>query len=454
MAAHPVDQVGSARNARLERDHDNLRAALQWSIDRRDRVVALRLTGALWRFWSERGYLSEGRQWLRAALDLPALPDDDQDAELRLRALVGATHLAIDQGVFDEADRWCGEAIALARALGAPEHLIESLNARGLIERERARYPEAACAHDEALTLARRLGDRRGMAVALTGLAFVATYSGDLARGLDLADQGLALYRALGDRRGQGMTLLSSAVSVFHAGDYVRAEQLSAEALVLFRALGDTGKMSEALWTLAHGVQWQGRTDEAAALFAETLALRQGRGDEHGSVEPLSAQAVIALAQGNLTRARALLEETLVILQRYDDRWSRAMSLALLGHVELAAGHQARATPLFLESGAIFLEIGNPLFLSWSLEGLAASAAEHGKWKQVATLSGARDQIFAQHGLILPPVTELVYTQTIRSSREALGDAAFQAAHHAGASMPIGQILADVEEIVSVIGMQ
>ncbi|MDP9371880.1 MAG: protein kinase, partial [Chloroflexota bacterium] len=48
---------------RLEIEHDNLRAALAWTLDRRAADVALRLGAAPWRFWSARGYLAEGRGW-------------------------------------------------------------------------------------------------------------------------------------------------------------------------------------------------------------------------------------------------------------------------------------------------------------------------------------------------------------------------------------------------------
>ena len=54
--------------ATLEADHDNLRAALRFSLDSGDEATALQLCASLWRFWFERGYLSEGRLWLEESL--------------------------------------------------------------------------------------------------------------------------------------------------------------------------------------------------------------------------------------------------------------------------------------------------------------------------------------------------------------------------------------------------
>jgi len=102
---------------RLEREHDNLRTALAWACGADDAAIGLRLAGALWRFWSTRGHLSEGRRWLRATLDLP---DDDHVPEpaMRARALNGAALLAIEQGAYDEADNLSADALAVARGHG------------------------------------------------------------------------------------------------------------------------------------------------------------------------------------------------------------------------------------------------------------------------------------------------------------------------------------------------
>jgi predicted ATPase len=54
---------------RLEAEHDNMRGALSWALEREEAALALGLGGALWWFWWMRGYFSEGRRWLEEALE-------------------------------------------------------------------------------------------------------------------------------------------------------------------------------------------------------------------------------------------------------------------------------------------------------------------------------------------------------------------------------------------------
>jgi hypothetical protein len=75
---------------RLEREHANLRAALQWALERHAGEVAVRLSGALFRFWEARKHLQEGRTFLERAL----LCGQDVEARVRAKALVAASFLA------------------------------------------------------------------------------------------------------------------------------------------------------------------------------------------------------------------------------------------------------------------------------------------------------------------------------------------------------------------------
>jgi non-specific serine/threonine protein kinase len=85
---------------RLEREHDNLRAALSWALERGEVELALRLAGALWTFWHAHGHSGEGRKWLEEAL----AKDDRASVAARLKALEGMCWMAIDQRDLDRAE--------------------------------------------------------------------------------------------------------------------------------------------------------------------------------------------------------------------------------------------------------------------------------------------------------------------------------------------------------------
>ncbi len=111
--------IGPAQVAwldRLEQEHDNLRAALQWAIEREQAETAARIAGAVWRFWHVRGHLAEGRQWLDAAVGLSGAPR----SPARAKALCGAGWTANLQGAVEQAEQFFQESLALSRELREP----------------------------------------------------------------------------------------------------------------------------------------------------------------------------------------------------------------------------------------------------------------------------------------------------------------------------------------------
>lgn len=162
--------------ARLDLEHDNMRAALQWACEQGDGATALRLAGALWAHWHQRGHLSEGRQWLREALALTG--SNSVSASVRVSALVGAATLALDQASYDEAATHADLAVRFARDHGKPSDVVAALNVAALLASEQARYGDSARDYQQALSLAREAQDQRGEAVALLGLAYGAMVAG------------------------------------------------------------------------------------------------------------------------------------------------------------------------------------------------------------------------------------------------------------------------------------
>jgi predicted ATPase/transcriptional regulator with XRE-family HTH domain len=413
--------------ARLDTEHDNLRAALRWAREQDDGAEALSLAAALWPFWQQRGHLSEGRSRLREALDRLA---PGVAPAVRINGLIGAARLAIDQAAYDEAAERCAQAMPAARELGDPRVLAAALNTQGLLARAQDRYADSARGHRAALEQARAAADRAGEAVALLGLGYAAMFTGDGPRAAALAEESLAAARDSGDRHtlAQVLFLLGWAAGNAGPGASERAEAFGTEALGLFRVLGDAGGQADVLFMRGTFGINSGDYQRAARFFADSLALLRERGDEKSTARGLGGLGTALLNLGERGAAREVLEESLVVARKYDDRWSTAMSLTLVGHADLADGDHTRAQALLADAVSLFAETGNLMYLQWCLEGLAGAAAARGDYERAAELDGARDGLRAQIGVLLPPVSPAGYARTLAAIRAALTPAALDAA--------------------------
>ncbi len=262
---HLAEQVDSAFGGpgqepglmRLERDHDNLRAALRWLAARGD-ARGLHLAGRLWRFWFARGYMTEGRAWLEEMLARRA-----PEATERAWALNGLAALTWVQG--DD-----GRAHALAQ---------------------------------EAHELAQRIGDRRSAAYALLTLAIVANLRGENAQVVALCGDGLPAARKLRDR-----WLISRFVGVLGAvehrlGRFRRAAAQYTECLNLAREMQDIWTLCLALENLGRLASDQGDAKRAAGLLGESLGYAHALGHQWLISRVLESMAEVALTQQRLQRA-------------------------------------------------------------------------------------------------------------------------------------------------------
>src|SRR5262249_14746467 len=105
-------------------EQDNLRAALQWTLDRGLSTLGVRLAGGLWTFWRSRGYRREGRYWLAAALAVAGGGEDATGLGARATAPAGAAGLAEDDHDFAQASALFAQSGELRRALGEGERII------------------------------------------------------------------------------------------------------------------------------------------------------------------------------------------------------------------------------------------------------------------------------------------------------------------------------------------
>ncbi|GAA1117372.1 LuxR family transcriptional regulator [Kribbella jejuensis] len=221
----------------LRREHDNLRAALDFCLaEPGEAAAALEIAAPIWNFWFA-GYLREGHRYLSRALD--AAPEQ---TEVRALGLWAGSYLAM----------FLGEAGQLATLLAECKELAERYDD----DRLRARIAE------------------------VSGHALI--YQGELAAAVGILERGLAGFRAVGDELGQFDVLILLSAATFFSGD-PRVEEFSRQALELASARGADSSKAYALWAVGI-VQWRDhdQCEEATRSFREAIRLWMPLNDRTG----------------------------------------------------------------------------------------------------------------------------------------------------------------------------
>lgn len=288
---------------RLDLEHDNMRAVLEWSKTTHDgSAVELRLAVALWHFWEIRGYWIEGRGWLEEAL----AKDRTGSIPHRVKALNGTAYLALHQGDFARALPLAEEALALAQEAGDKLGTASCLNLMGLNACRLEKYDKAAALGQQSLALSQEADDKWGVTYATMILGIVARGQGDTKTATRLLEEASVLSRGLSDKWGTAMALNNLGLAVRDESYLDRARAIFQESLAIFRELGHKWGSAFAVSNLAI-IAWDQRDyPQAVSLFKESLVLRHELRDKQGIATCLVGLAGVAAAQGNLQRAAVL----------------------------------------------------------------------------------------------------------------------------------------------------
>ena len=288
---------------RLEAEHANFTAALQWALDHDEIVVAARLAGALGEFLAIRGHLVEGSYWLDKVLSQRHLiPEEDL-----ARALLSAGDIAFERAQYAQAQAAYAESLALWQQLDRPERIAETFNRRGHAAQQEGRYAEARMHYSDSLAWYHRLDDPRGKALALNRMGHVALLQGEFDQARNLCEESLAIRRELDDRRGMAATLNGLAEIARGQGQLERAELLYEECLQLGQELGDQRCIAGVSHNLGCVANAQGRPGEAKALFRAALEIYRELGNREGIGLCLSGVAAGLAADGLMIAAARLL---------------------------------------------------------------------------------------------------------------------------------------------------
>jgi predicted ATPase/class 3 adenylate cyclase len=320
-----VEQAGASLESgeqvewmdRLEQEHDNLRAALEWSKTAEDGgEICLRLAGALGYFWEMRGHFSEGRERISSILSMQ-----------------------IAQG------RTAARAKLLARAAE--------------LAYRQSDYAATVAFAEESLAICRELGDQQGTASALIKLANAATEAGDYGTGSEYLEEALTIWRDLDDKHGTARALISLGWVALRSGDYRLADERLEEALSLSRELEDTRSIGFELSGLGEVAMRQGDYARATRLMEESLELRRQLGNKWGIGVSLGMLGLVSMRQGDWNRAISQLGESLEIRQEIGDKGGSAWCLEHLAEVARAQGQAEKAVRLLSAAASLRISIGS-----------------------------------------------------------------------------------------------
>lgn len=285
--------------ARIEEEHDNLRASLRWAIGRGQAELALRIAVGMRRFWYTRGYLSEGRQWLEAALRSAA----DAPPGIRAQALSGAGLLAMRQRDLDEGRSLLEQSLAIFRALKDHLEAARALNVLGSVAVEQDDRERAQALYEESLRVAREAGDRSTVAVALANLGGLAHVRGDYLRSLAYDTESLVLAREVGEPVQIAYVLGNLGESELRLGNLDRARELFHDAIRMHREVGNWHGVASKLDSVAGLAAAEQRPRRAARLFAAAEAIFAELGTRVESGDSEHYRHDYALARSQLDHA-------------------------------------------------------------------------------------------------------------------------------------------------------
>ncbi len=374
----------------LDDERDNIRAALDW-LDRQSELSkGLRLAGALWRYWFERGQLAEGRG--HAERFLRAIDPSDRSAEHAL-ALHGAGTLADYMGHSEDALRFLEQALAIRRELGDSRQAAYTINNLANVAYRLGDYARALPVLEESLEIKRSTGDVLSMTTTLGVIAGICMLLDDKRRFASSVEELLEIAE-----EGEQPTMIAQAhvlraMERTHCGDFDRAALLLERATVALDGHGEAFMEPELIQQAGFAAHWAGRLDEAAAHYAAALS-RAREVENHGCiVSTLRFQGELAFDRGRLAEAEALLRRALRLARSGGLAFESSGIQKCLAVAYVRSGDPQQARPLLERSLRYRAGIAARVGIAESLEAWAECLAAEGD------TALAKDAVLCAHEL-------------------------------------------------------
>jgi len=289
---------------KVEVEHDNIRSAVSLSLTGGvDPFIAVKFAVAMQGFWILRGYSTEGRKVLQAALALPAIQASPIAQAFAL--YVGAA-LAESQSDHAEARKMLETCLELRRGLGSEVDIAATLSTLSLARLQGGDADEAAAGENEALQIFRRLGDRVGEAICLLHLGQICLYQGNDAMARSQLEQCLAIAREIRHQEIEGECERVLGEVAFEMADPAQANLRFKRSLTVCREAGDKRGEANALRWLARVDLQDGDLASARVRLADALRAFRAFEMREELLGCLEDHAELAQAEGKVEIAVGL----------------------------------------------------------------------------------------------------------------------------------------------------
>lgn len=359
----------------LEREHDNLRAALTWWLERAEHgerdeaspaaAAGLRLAGALFWFWFVHDHHPEALDWLERAL----VQGTAADAAMRAKALFGAGIFAWSMNDLARSAALLTQSVDISRSAGDSRMYVLALGSLGFTLSQNGLDEQGVVAVEESIVVARELGEPWLLAYALLHRLLRVAYGpaiewdAERNRATAAGEEAHPLFQVAGDGMCIAEVQLCLGELALYEADYERAEAAFRAALPMMRAVGWRTSVADGLVRLGDVARKQGNIEEATSLYLEALTLYRQSGRRLGANLVAHVPAVLchlaemALEQGDWTTAHSFIVESLTITRDMGDESSPQLPEALEVRAALSAVQCAPLDAMRLAGAAAALRV-------------------------------------------------------------------------------------------------
>lgn len=299
-----MSQESTAWLNRLEQEHDNIQAALEWCLKiPAGRELALSVLATLTWFWYRRGFFSEGRVWTDRLL----AASNDETIAIRAAALQMSSRMAMWRGDLKNAVDRASKSLTVWQRLEDEQKIPMSLMETAVTLINVGNDREAHTLLKEAAALFRENNISYFHAITLVHLGNASLGLGKPDEAQEWLNQAHPIFREIGEPWGLSFVLNNLGEVARVREDYERAYEYYRESEALLRATGDKGDLARLVHTLGYIAEHKGNHDLAEAQFRESLAMFRKLGNKRGIAECIAGLSSLRANQGKLQTATKML---------------------------------------------------------------------------------------------------------------------------------------------------